>query len=262
MFQRDLLKGKVVVVTGGGSGLGKAMATRAAELGARVGIMGRRVEKLEAASTEIGASGSKVAFISGDVRDPASVASAFDYFEQELGPITCLVNNAAGNFLSASEDLSPNAFKTVIDIVLHGTFNCTMDFGRRVIDDPERSGNILNITTTYAWTGSAFVLPSACAKSGVMVMTRSLAVEWAEYGMRLNAIAPGPIPTEGAFSRLMVGGFEEAAIKRIPMGRFGRPDEIANLACYLMADGSGYINGDTITWTVANGCARAVSSRV
>ena len=142
------------------------------------------------------------------------------------------MNSAAGNFLSASEDLSPNAFKTVIDIVLHGTFNCTMDFGRRVIDDPERSGNILNITTTYAWTGgSAFVLPSACAKSGVMVMTRSLAVEWAEYGMRLNAIAPGPIPTEGAFSRLMVGGFEEAAIKRIPMGRFRRLIRIQNLAC-------------------------------
>jgi NAD(P)-dependent dehydrogenase (short-subunit alcohol dehydrogenase family) len=247
LFQTDLLKGRVVVVTGGGSGLGKAMATRAAELGASVGIIGRRLKPLEKAAAEIGATGAKVAFRSADVRDPASVNRAFDDFEAELGPLDSLVNNAAGNFLSASEELTANGFKTVVDIVLHGTFNCTMDFGRRVIADESRRGTVINITTTYAWMGSAFVLPSACAKSGVMVMTRSLAVEWADYGIRLNAIAPGPIPTEGAFSRLMVGGMDELVKKRIPLKRFGKPEEIGNLACFLLADGSGYINGDTIT---------------
>ena len=209
MFSRDLLEGKVVVVTGGGSGLGKAMATRAAELGARIGILGRRVKKLEEAAADIGASGAKVAFYPADVRDPTAVKAAFDAFEEELGPLNSLINNAAGNFLSASEELSLNGFKTVVDIVLPGTFNCTMDFGRRIINGENRSGNVINITTTYAWMGSAFVLPSACAKAGVMAMTRSLAVEWADYGIRLNAIAPGPIPTEGAFSRLMVGGMDE-----------------------------------------------------
>jgi NAD(P)-dependent dehydrogenase (short-subunit alcohol dehydrogenase family) len=247
MFKDDLLKGRVIVVTGGGSGLGKAMATRAAELGASIGIIGRRLEKLEEAAAELRETGAKVAYRSVDVRDPVAIHQAFDALEAELGPLDSLINNAAGNFLAASEELTPNGFKTIVDIVLHGTFNCTMDFGRRVIADEARKGTILNITTTYAWMGSAFVLPSACAKAGVMVMTRSLAVEWADYGIRVNAIAPGPIPTEGAFSRLMVGGMEELAKKRIPLGRFGEPEEIGNLACFLLSDGAGYINGETVT---------------
>jgi NAD(P)-dependent dehydrogenase (short-subunit alcohol dehydrogenase family) len=247
MFKDDLLAGRVIVVTGGGSGLGKAMARRAAELGARVGIIGRRLEKLEEAAAELRETGAQVAFRSVDVRDAKAVHDGFNALEDELGPLDSLINNAAGNFLSASEELSPNGFKTVVDIVLHGTFNCTMDFGRRVIADEQRRGSILNITTTYAWMGSAFVLPSACAKAGVMVMTRSLAVEWADYGIRVNAIAPGPIPTKGAFSRLMVGGMEEMAKKRIPLGRFGEPEEIGNLACYLLADEAGYITGETVT---------------
>jgi len=247
MFKEDLLNGRVVLVTGGGSGLGKAMASRAAQLGASIGIIGRRVAKLEEAAAELRETGAKVAYRSVDVRDPVAIHEAFDGLEAELGPLDSLINNAAGNFLSASEELTPNGFKTVVDIVLHGTFNCTMDFGRRVIADESRSGTILNITTTYAWMGSAFVLPSACAKAGVMVMTRSLAVEWADYGIRVNAIAPGPIPTKGAFSRLMVGGMEEMAKKRIPLGRFGEPEEIGNLACFLLSDGAGYINGETVT---------------
>lgn len=247
MFKDDVLKGRVIVVTGGGTGLGKAMAHRAAELGASIGIIGRRKSKLEEAAAELRETGARVAYHSVDVRDPGAVHEGFDALEAELGPLDSLINNAAGNFLSASEELTPNGFKTVVDIVLHGTFNCTMDFGRRVIADEDRRGTILNITTTYAWMGSAFVLPSACAKAGVMVMTRSLAVEWADYGIRVNAIAPGPIPTKGAFSRLMVDGMEELAKKRIPLGRFGEPEEIGNLACFLLSDGAGYITGETVT---------------
>ena len=246
MFRDDLLSDQVVVVTGGGSGLGRAMAERAAALGARVGLVGRTEAKLADTAAGIRSRGGVAAIATADVRDANAVHSAFDAIEGELGPLTSLINNAAGNFLCPSEDLSPNAFDAVVKIVLYGTFHCTMDFGRRAIDRGS-PGNIVNIVTTYAWTGAAFVLPSATAKAGVLAMTRSLAVEWATYGIRCNAIAPGPIPTEGAFSRPMVDGVEEEAKARVPMRRFGEKHEIANLAAYLLADGSAYINGDCIT---------------
>ena len=195
MYQSDLLKDRVLVVTGGGSGLGAAMAKRFASLGATSVILGRRQEKLDEVVAEIKKSGGKAAGHSCDVRDAGAVSAAADAIAKEHGRIDGLVNNAAGNFLTAAEDLSPNGFKTVVDIVLNGTFNCTSAFGKKLIA-AGKGGSIVNIVTTYAWTGSAFVLPSACAKAGVLAMTRSLAVEWAHYNIRVNAIAPGPVPTE------------------------------------------------------------------
>ncbi|MEE8368000.1 MAG: SDR family oxidoreductase [Thermoanaerobaculia bacterium] len=247
MFRADLLQGRVVVVTGGGSGLGFSMAERAAGLGAHVGIIGRTEKRLQDAAERIERAGGRVAFAVADVRDPEAVHNAFDRLEGDLGPLDSLINNAAGNFLCTSEDLSPNAFNSVIQIVLNGTFHCSVDFGRRIISDSNRQGNILNIATTYSWTGSPFVLPSACAKAGVLAMTRSLAVEWATYGIRVNAIAPGPIPTKGAFSRLMAGDMEKTAKQRIPLNRFGTHREIADLATYLLAGESGFITGEVVT---------------
>ncbi len=238
MYQTDLLKDRVIVVTGGGSGLGAAMALRFAELGAHPVILGRTKEKLDKVVAQMGR-GTAVAC---DVRDAAAVAEV----AAKLDRVDGLVNNAAGNFLAASEELSPNAFKTVVDIVLNGTFNCTLAFGKKMIAGGR--GSIVNIVTTYAWMGSAFVLPSACAKAGVLAMTRSLAVEWATYGIRVNAIAPGPVPTEGAFSRLMPDpAMEEQARNRVPLKRFGTPREIADAATYLMSDGAGYVTGDCLT---------------
>lgn len=249
MYKSDLLANRVVIVTGGGSGLGQAMAVRMGSLGAKVGIIGRSADSLAETASMIHKAGGTATFATCDVRDAARVTAAFDELEAVLGPADSLVNNAAGNFLSPTEDLSPNAFDSVVRIVLHGTFHCTQDFGRRIIaSNGARKGNVLSIVTTYAWTGSPFVVPSACAKAGVLAMTRSLAVEWATYGIRLNAIAPGPIPTEGAFSRLMpMPSIEEDAKKRIPAGRFGRPDEIADLATYLMSPQAEWITGDCVT---------------
>ncbi|MEM7356760.1 MAG: SDR family NAD(P)-dependent oxidoreductase, partial [Acidobacteriota bacterium] len=210
MFQSDLLAGQTLLITGGGTGLGRAMAERFAGLGARVGILGRREAPLEEAVDAMRQAGGEAAWASVDVRDPALLATAIDQLEGELGPFDGLVNNAAGNFLAPSEDLSPNAFDAVVQIVLYGTYHATMDLGRRWIDRGT-AGQILSIVTTYAWMGSAFVLPSAAAKAGVLAMTRSLAVEWATYGIRSNAIAPGPFPTEGAFSRLVTPGLMEQA---------------------------------------------------
>jgi NAD(P)-dependent dehydrogenase (short-subunit alcohol dehydrogenase family) len=238
VFQTNLLEGRVIVVTGGGSGLGAAMAKRFAELGAHPVILGRTKEKLDKVIAEIG---SGTAFAC-DVRDAAAVAEV----AAKLDRVDALVNNAAGNFLAATEDLSPNGFKTVVDIVLNGTFNCTLAFGKKMI--AAGRGAIVNIVTTYAWTGSAFVVPSACAKAGVLAMTRSLAVEWAHYGIRLNAIAPGPVPTEGAFSRLLPDpSLEEMAKNRVPLKRFGTPLEIADAATYLLSDGAAYVTGDCLT---------------
>lgn len=245
MFTPDLLKDQTIVITGGGSGLGRAMAERFASLGAAVGVIGRRPEPLLETVKAIRAARGRAACATADVRDPASVATAVDVIEAELGGLTGLVNNAAGNFLSASEDLSPNAFDSVVRIVLHGTFHCTQEVGRRWIARGT-GGTMLSIVTTYAWMGSSFVLPSACAKAGVLAMVRSLAVEWATYGIRSNAIAPGPFPTEGAFSRLMAGDLAEEAKKLIPAGRFGDPAELADLAAYLMAPGSSYVTGECV----------------
>ncbi|HXN55849.1 MAG TPA: SDR family oxidoreductase [Myxococcales bacterium] len=247
MFAPDLLKDKVFVVTGGGSGLGAEMARRFAALGAHSVVLGRRLDRLEKVTDEIAEAGGKAMALACDVRDVQAVQAVADEVDKQLGRIDGLVNNAAGNFLAASEDLSPNGFRTVVDIVLNGTFNCTSAFGKKMIARG-KGGAVVSIVTTYAWTGSAFVLPSACAKAGVLALTRSLAVEWAHYGIRLNAIAPGPVPTDGAFSRLMPDpSFEEMARNRVPLKRFGTPREIADAAVFLLCDGAGYVTGDCLT---------------
>jgi NAD(P)-dependent dehydrogenase (short-subunit alcohol dehydrogenase family) len=246
-FRPDLLKGKTTIITGGGSGLGRSMALRLASLGARVAVLGRREGPLQETRKAITDAGGTAAAVPCDVRDPALVKAAFDAAEAALGPVNQLINNAAGNFLSASEDLSANAFNAVVQIVLNGTFHCTVELGRRLIERKQK-GELLSIVTNYAQTGSAFVLPSAAAKAGVLAIMRSLAVEWAVYGIRLNAIAPGPFPTEGAFSRLMPGSeMEKHALRRIPSRRFGEHWELTNLVAYLMSDASPYQTGDLVT---------------
>ncbi len=251
MFAKDLLAGKVVVVTGGGTGLGKSMAQRFGELGAKLVLSSRKEDVLDATAAEFKKQGiADVHVAPADVRDPAAVDAMVKSAVDRFGKIDVLVNNAAGNFLQMTEKLSPNAFATVIDIVLRGTFHCTLSVGKQMIAQGT-GGTILSIVTPYAWTGSAYVVPSACAKAGVLVMMRSLAVEWAKYKIRCNAIAPGPFPTEGAWSRLVPPGIEDMlagiTTKRIPAGRFGEHAELANLAAYLVADGSAYITGDCVT---------------
>jgi NAD(P)-dependent dehydrogenase (short-subunit alcohol dehydrogenase family) len=252
-FRKDLLAGKTTIITGGGTGLGRAMALRMAGLGAKVAVLGRRPEPLQETAKAIRDVGGAAVCAPCDVRDPVAVAAAFDAVEKELGPANQLINNAAGNFLAATEDLSPNAFNSVVQIVLYGTFHCTTELGRRLIARKAK-GEVLAITTTYAATGSAFVVPSATAKAGVRALVKSLAVEWAAYGIRLNAIAPGPFPTEGAFSRLMPGSqLEKEALARVPWKRFGEHWELTNLVAYLMSDASPYQTGDEVTIDGAEG---------
>ncbi|MEC7902105.1 MAG: SDR family oxidoreductase [Candidatus Neomarinimicrobiota bacterium] len=247
MFDEKLLKGKNIIVTGGGTGLGKSMATRFAELGANLVITSRREGVISEAAKELQKSGGKVVAIPCDVRDPEKVEAMVEQTVKELGSVDILLNNAAGNFISPTENLSPNAFKTVIDIVLNGTFHCTQAAGK--VMRKNKSGIILNIVTTYAWTGSGYVVPSACAKAGVLAMTRSLAVEWAKYGIRTVAIAPGPFPTKGAWSRLAPPGLgiDKKMKARIPLKRVGEHIELANLASYLISDQAAYINGEVVT---------------
>ena len=248
MFEIDLLKGKTIIITGGGTGLGKSMAVRFAELGANLVLTSRRQDVLDETSAEIKeATGAKILTVVADIRSPEQVTDMVAQSVSRFKKIDGLLNNAAGNFISPTEKLSENAFKTIVDIVLLGSFNCTLNAGREMIKSG--GGNILSIVTTYAWTGSGYVVPSASAKAGVLAMTRSLAVEWAKYNIRSNAIAPGPFPTKGAWSRLVPPGLniEKKMKERVPMKRFGKHEELANLAAYLMADGSAYINGDVIT---------------
>ncbi|MBI2083775.1 MAG: SDR family oxidoreductase [Deltaproteobacteria bacterium] len=246
MFQSDLLKNKTILITGGGTGLGKSMALRFAELGANIAITGRREEVLKEASREIGKKGTKVFYKTSDVRNYDQVEAVFDEAEKTLGPIDILVNNAAGNFISPTEFLSPNGFNAIVGIVLNGSFHCTLAAGRRWINQ-QRGGRVLSIAATYHSTGSAYVVPSACAKAGVVAMTRSLAVEWGKYKIRLNAIAPGPFPTEQAWKNLLPDGYEEKWKKRVPLGRTGRHEELTNLAAYLVSDYADYINGEVVT---------------
>ena len=248
MFEKNLLNGQTIVITGGGTGLGKSMSRRFGELGANIVISGRRKEKLEETADEFSKLGINVLTCPGDVRKLEDVELMTSQAIDKFGKIDGLLNNAAGNFISPTEMLSPNAFKVVIDIVLMGTWNCISTIGKEMIKN--KKGNVLSIVTTYAWTGSPYVVPSAAAKAGVLAMTRSLAVEWGKYNIRFNAIAPGPFPTKGAWSRLMPPGFEdfEDGMKnKIPMKRFGERHELENLASYLMSDGSAYINGEVVT---------------
>ena len=247
MFEKDLLKDRVILVTGGGTGLGRSMALRFAELGAKPFLVARREEPLRETANEILAHGGSAGFATADVRDMAAVEKAVDAAEKELGRVDTLVNNAAGNFLARTEKLSPNGFNAIVGIVLNGTFHCTLALGRRWIER-KQPGTVLSIITTYASSGagSAYVVPSAAAKAGVLALTRSLAVEWARYRIRLNAIAPGPFPTEGAWSRLMTEAFEEQALARHPMHRYGRPEELADLAVYLISPQSEYVNGECV----------------
>lgn len=250
MLRDDALEGKVIVVTGGGSGLGKAMTKYFLELGAKVAITSRDITKLRDTSEELEKeTGGKCLPISCDVRDYAQVEVMRDEVLKEFGKIDVLLNNAAGNFISPTERLSANAFDTIIDIVLKGSKNCTLAFGKHWIDSKQESSTILNIVTTYAWTGSAYVVPSATAKAGVLAMTRSLAVEWAKYGIRSNAIAPGPFPTKGAWDRLLPGDLAEKfdMAKKVPLKRVGDHQELANLTAYLVSDFSAYVNGEVIT---------------
>jgi NAD(P)-dependent dehydrogenase (short-subunit alcohol dehydrogenase family) len=250
MFTNDTLAEETILITGGGSGLGLAMAKKFASVGSSIAICGRTEEKLQNAVEEISIAGkedSSVRYYVADVRNYDRIQEMIEEIVSDFGEMTGLVNNAAGNFLSASEDLTPGGFKAVVDIVLHGSFNCTHVFGNYLIDS-EKKGNILNMVTTYSEsTGSAFVLPSASAKAGVLAMTRSLAYEWATYGIRLNAIAPGPFPTEGAWSRLVPDEeAEEKFMSKIPAGRYGDHDELANLATFLMSGLAPYITGECV----------------
>jgi len=256
MLRDDALSGKTIIVTGGGTGLGRAMSTYFLKLGANVVITSRKMDVLEKTAAEMQEEASadgrevkaKVLPVQCDVRKPEEVDEVLKKTLEKFGQVNGLLNNAAGNFISPTERLSPNAFSTIIDIVLKGTANCTMALGKYWIKE-KQAGTILNIVTTYAFTGSGYVVPSACAKGGVLAMTRSLAAEWGKYGIRNNAIAPGPFPTKGAWERLLPGDMAKKFDfkNRVPLKRVGEHQELANLAAFMMSDFSGYINGEVIT---------------
>ncbi len=253
MFKADLFKGKRFLVTGGGTGLGRMMMEKFVELGADCVICGRRGGVLEETAKQVMTKhpGRRVDAYTVDIR----VATAVEEMIERIwatGPLDGLVNNAAGNFISQTKDLSPRAFDAIANIVLHGTVYMTNACGKRWIAE-QRKASVLSILTTWVWTGSPFVVPSAMSKAGVAVMTQSLAVEWARHGIRLYASAPGPFPTEGAWARLnplkegeVDDGGDSRYTTRNPMGRVGRPSELANMAAFLMSEEVEYINGEVI----------------
>ena len=250
MFKNDALKGKNIIITGGGTGLGKVMTQYFLTLGASCLITSRKDDVIQKTAKELAEeTGGRCIAIACDVRNYEQVEAMINYGIKEFGQIDVLVNNAAGNFISPTARLSHRAFESIIGIVLQGTINCTLALGKIWLNEKQENKVVLNIATTYANTGSAFVVPSACAKAGVVALTKSLAVEWGKKGIRFNAVAPGPFKTTGAFDRLVPGNLAEklSPTKRIPLGRTGNLDELANLAAYLVSDYSGYINGDVIT---------------
>lgn len=248
MLRENALKDKVIVVTGGGTGLGRSMSELFSQLGARVVITSRKKDVIEKTANEISTvTGNKVLAVVCDVRKYEEVENLLHQTVTAFGKVTTLLNNAAGNFIMPTERLTPKAFDTVVDIVLKGSYNCSLAFGKYWIEN-KTEGNMLNIVTTYAFTGSGFVVPSACAKAGVLALTRSLAAEWAKYNIRSNAIAPGPFPTEGAWSRLFPEPLQKIIdpMQRLPMKRVGNHIELANLASYLVSDFSAYVNGEVV----------------
>ena len=244
MLPDGSLAGRVALVTGGGSGLGRAMALELGRLGAKVAVLGRRRHPLEETIALIG---DGVA-VPADVRDANLVAEAFDVAEAELGPVTTLVNNAAGNFHVQAEELSPNGWRAVVGIVLDGTFHCSRELAQRVIARGGDNAQIVNIVASYAWTGGPGTVHSAAAKAGVVNLTRTLAVEWAEHGIRVNAISPGPVDTDETRERLWpTEEIRDAILRRIPLGRFGTPEEVAHACAYLVSDYAAYVTGDVLT---------------
>jgi NAD(P)-dependent dehydrogenase (short-subunit alcohol dehydrogenase family) len=248
MFKDQLLKGKTIIVTGGGTGLGKSMTERFSELGANVVITSRKLDVLKKTAEEISfKTGNPVTAIQSDVRKPFENEEVMRQAIEQFGKIDILVNNAAGNFISPTERLSYKAFDTIVDIVLKGTYNFTLAMGKYWIEN-KLPGTVLNIVTTYASTGSGYVVPSSISKAGVLNLTRSLAAEWGKYMIRLNAIAPGPFPTEGAWQRLFPdASFEKDLLAKIPLKRVGKHEELTNLAVYLITEESGYITGEVVT---------------
>ena len=249
MLKEGSLEGKVILITGGGTGLGKAMGKYFSELGAKLIITSRKIDVLKKTAEEISDQTKNEVFpFACDVSDYKQVEDLLKESIEKFGKVDGLVNNAAGNFISPTERLSNKAFDIIINIVLKGTYNCTLAFGKHWIEKKQKA-TVLNIVTTYSWTGSAFVVPSAAAKAGVLALTRSLAVEWAKYGIRFNAIAPGLFPTKGAWERLMPGELQNKfdLKKKVPLQRVGEHQELANLAAYLISDFSSFINGEVVT---------------